>query len=369
MKNINNFKRTMSRKSAKRILVLALTMMLCLTALAFPASAASAPKDGGPLVRVNGYLVNFPDQKPFIDKNGRTLIPVRFVAEELNAAVNWDDKTKTAIVQRDGMSIYLPIGSNRMTVVDANGVETIVTMDTAAENVGGRTMVPIRYVAETLGAWVGYSNTYRTVQIYQDILSPQEIDSLHKLAFRHKWHDGKLGIKRGPSPHEDLNESAFYGEFKHDYGGITFEGMYDPITMMNPYDGQTWTEGINTHEELANMFVRYAQSGIGQRFTDKPNGVTASFRTDASCIFTAPNMEGEGANYVMYGYLTLHFAEDANISAYKNWFSMASTFGDIRPGTAHTYAIEVNYMVSGTSPYPRTLGVFNRTNGVEDSWD
>ncbi|HOA98329.1 MAG TPA: stalk domain-containing protein, partial [Acetivibrio saccincola] len=41
-------------------------------------------------VTVDGKKVVFPDAKPFIDENGRTLIPVRFVTEDLGATVEWN---------------------------------------------------------------------------------------------------------------------------------------------------------------------------------------------------------------------------------------------------------------------------------------
>ena len=41
------------------------------------------------LVYVDGEQVTFPDQEPYIDDNNRTLVPVRFPAEEFGAAVDW----------------------------------------------------------------------------------------------------------------------------------------------------------------------------------------------------------------------------------------------------------------------------------------
>ncbi len=129
-------------------------------------------------VRVNGYLTNFPDAQPFIDENSRTLIPLRFVTEALGADVSWDQATKTATVEQDGIRCDITIGKADMLVTE-NGSTSTVTMDTQAVLKDSRTFVPIRYVAESLGAWVGWSNAYKTVEIVKGQLTPEEDELLY----------------------------------------------------------------------------------------------------------------------------------------------------------------------------------------------
>ena len=75
-------------------------------------------------VRVNGYLVEFPDEKPFVNSDNRTMIPVRFVTEALGAKVSWSSKQNAAIIEKDGVKIALPVGRNEMTVT-RDGKESI----------------------------------------------------------------------------------------------------------------------------------------------------------------------------------------------------------------------------------------------------
>ena len=82
--------------------VLALCTLLCTGAM-----AAELP-NSGPTVRVNGQVVSFPDGQPFIDNNGRTMIPVRFVTEQLGATVTWDGKTQTANITKNGIKLTSP---------------------------------------------------------------------------------------------------------------------------------------------------------------------------------------------------------------------------------------------------------------------
>ncbi len=102
----------------------------------------------------------FPDAKPFIDENGRTLIPVRFVTEDLGATVEWNAEDREVYITKDKANVLIRIGQERILV---NGVTK--TMDTKAIIRYDRTYVPIRYVAEGLGATVGWDAGTRTVII------------------------------------------------------------------------------------------------------------------------------------------------------------------------------------------------------------
>ncbi len=85
---------------------------------------------------------------PFTE-NGRTLVPVRFISEAFGASVGWDDVSQTVSVQLDDKTISLVIGSNQMLV---NG--QAVTLDVPANTVNGRTLIPLRALAEALGKHV-----------------------------------------------------------------------------------------------------------------------------------------------------------------------------------------------------------------------
>ena len=108
-------------------------------------------------VRLDGNVVTM-DAEPFIDANGRTMVPVRFVGEALAAAVDWDANTRTVTITKDATLIKLVVGSQIITV---NGAAT--TMDTAAVIRYERTFVPVRYIAEALGLDVGWDGTTSTV--------------------------------------------------------------------------------------------------------------------------------------------------------------------------------------------------------------
>ena len=111
-------------------------------------------------VLVNGKKLYFPDAKPFIDENGRTQTPARFIGEELGATVTWDKDTKTATFVRGENKLEIYIGKKEYKL---NGQNKL--MDTEALLSENRTFVPARYVAEAFGATVEWRSATRTVSI------------------------------------------------------------------------------------------------------------------------------------------------------------------------------------------------------------
>ena len=132
--------------------------MLVFGFVAAPPLAASAAVSVK--VLVNGHEISFPDAQPFIDSNGRTQVPVRFVAEAMNAKVDWDNKAKRVEIERGAVKISMAIDIKELVVL---GVKK--EMDTAPVLLGSRTFVPLRYISEGLGASVEWEGATRTVRI------------------------------------------------------------------------------------------------------------------------------------------------------------------------------------------------------------
>ncbi len=103
---------------------------------------------------LNGETMTM-DVKPYI-KNNRTYVPVRYLAYALGVQENditWDSESRKITITKGNIVIELIIGSPVMRV---NGKP--VTMDVSPEITDGRTMLPARWVAETLGAAVEWDN-------------------------------------------------------------------------------------------------------------------------------------------------------------------------------------------------------------------
>ena len=137
---------------------------LFVLAIVFVITAAFMPRGFAmelPLrVVVNGEKVTFPDIQPYIDSQSRTMVPSRFVGEELGAEVSWDGAENKATFVRGTDTLVLYVGNEEYTI---NGEKR--AMDTIAVNVEGRVVVPARYVAEAFGAAVGWNDVIKTVYI------------------------------------------------------------------------------------------------------------------------------------------------------------------------------------------------------------
>lgn len=111
-------------------------------------------------IYVNNILTES-DVSPVIE-NDRTLVPVRIISENLNAQVDWDDSAKAVIITKNNSTVKLVIGDVSI-YSDTN--EVIAVTDVAARIIDGRTMVPIRAVADIFGADVQWDANARSVYI------------------------------------------------------------------------------------------------------------------------------------------------------------------------------------------------------------
>jgi len=96
-------------------------------------------------------------------ENGRTLMPVRGIAEAIGAEVNYDDATQTVTVENQDTMIAMTIGDNEMEV---NG-ETVM-LHTAPQIKEDRTMLPVRDVAEALDCEVEWQQDTQTATFTRD---------------------------------------------------------------------------------------------------------------------------------------------------------------------------------------------------------
>ena len=99
------------------------------------------------------------DVAPII-RNERTMLPVRYVAEALGAEIAWDGATSTATLKTADTEIKITVGAATATV---NG--QAVTLDSPAFIENDRTYMPVRFVAETLGATVAWDGATSTATI------------------------------------------------------------------------------------------------------------------------------------------------------------------------------------------------------------
>lgn len=107
---------------------------------------------------MDGQAIN--TEFPSFVHTDRTLVPIRFVAENYGAQVDWDQKTKTAIVIYGDKGGKFTIDSNiaiingEKKILDKYAIPRIASLD----GNNGRTMVPLRFVTEIFGYDVGWDS-------------------------------------------------------------------------------------------------------------------------------------------------------------------------------------------------------------------
>ena len=166
----------------KFISVLACMAML-LTAAPGSASAAAgkAPADVSVMVNGNPIAVDVPPQ--IFD--GTTFLPVRLALEPLGAEFDWNGADQTITIRANGKIIVLTIGAEDALVDGA-----AKPLAKPAMLVEGRTLIPIRFVAEELDYAVDWDDGARTVLISREEKNDDPVERVLELVNEERAKEG-----------------------------------------------------------------------------------------------------------------------------------------------------------------------------------
>ena len=101
-----------------------------------------------------------PKDMPAVIIDGRTMLPMRQIAQELGCEVNWNEAAKQIYVMRGSDIIVFTVDSKTK---KENGKE--ITMDVPATIVNDRTMLPVRALADALHLNIKWDDPNRIVSI------------------------------------------------------------------------------------------------------------------------------------------------------------------------------------------------------------
>ena len=218
-------------------------------------------------IRIDRETMTFTD-KPFVDVDGRTQIPVREFCEQLGCSVTWIPDIQKVLVSTvteeeskinggaGGDSFSFIIGEREYTI---NG--TKYDMDTEARIINNRTYVPLRYLAEAMNYHVSYNpsspavidigyapsvlNSY--LGLHKDfVLSEMEIDESYLL---------KSGDEAYPIPqHQEGNMYIIKNAYKKGHVVIEF---YNDILCAFQYvfktEGEAFDEALTIYDHLVKI--------------------------------------------------------------------------------------------------------------------
>jgi hypothetical protein len=204
------------------------------------------------------------DQIQPIVKEGRTLVPVRFISENVGAYVEYNDSFKRVSIYHQGTSIHLILGEQKMTV---NGVD--ITLDVAAEAINGRTLLPLRAVTEALRREVFYERGLIVVSDVYNIIPPASARSEEqKLMFEQllSWFEQPLPIRiKEPDPDPVLQVNAVVQN-------QIISLIYDQVEAMEAKNIDVYMDTLlietqQEYEEIRTFTQEYFAADVSVRYT------------------------------------------------------------------------------------------------------
>ena len=254
----------------KKVLALLLSLVMMLSVLTVPALADERQIT----VIYNGEKLEF-DVPPMLI-NGRTMVPMRAIFEALQATVHWNDYNQTVVgVSTFGDRIVTPIGSTTATINDLP-----VTIDSPPVLVNGRTLVPLRFISESMDCTVGWDDATSTVTIESVGTEGRTIMFVATASYSQlgRWIDGGANVIRGgidtkpsTSPSEDAVVNfrvprtgtykvwVYANDYASDQQGTRFYNMDVNGTRsaktfgQHGADGFVWEDGGNFELKLGEM--------------------------------------------------------------------------------------------------------------------
>ncbi|MDD4726624.1 MAG: stalk domain-containing protein [Tissierellia bacterium] len=179
------------------------------------------------MINLDGSQLSMPIDPILHD--GRTLVPLRPMFEALGARVDWDNDTRTVTATLDDKIIILQI-NNKIATVNGNEIE----LDVAGKLINGSTFIPVRFIAESLGAKVDWNPNSKTVIIISNTTAMSSTtykvtrvvdgDTI-KVNFNGKEESLRLiGIDTPESVHPDASRNVLEGRIASDYTKTLLEG-------------------------------------------------------------------------------------------------------------------------------------------------
>ena len=214
-----------------------------------------------------------------IVENGTTLVPLRLISENLNAAVSYDHQSKAISITSKDTSIHLTLGS---TLAKIN--EDTITLTTSPKSINGTTMVPLRFISENLDCKVSWDAKNQLISIASLDVKEQATDSLLPTATLMVKDYGTITLELYPHMAPNTVNNFISLANSKFYDGLTFHRIIDDFMiqggdplgtgMGNPgysIAGEFSSNGFNTNtlshtKGIISMARNYLPDSAGSQF-------------------------------------------------------------------------------------------------------
>ena len=230
----------------KKLLAVFICILIVTSAIAVPSYASDMTDQVG--IRLNNGVYTF-DVPPII-RDSRVLVPFRGLFEAFGADVQWNESERSIIATHSGIEMKLYI-DNPVAVVDGK----TVTMDVAPTIIEGRTLVPLRFVGESLGYTVMWDDTTRMVDVFS--VTPDTYKQLQRLRDAYgvefiEWLAGMYDIETGGfyysvSARDNEGFSADIESTSMALNIMETSGLKAPGVSFREYLGEEFTERITNY--------------------------------------------------------------------------------------------------------------------------
>ena len=313
-------------ENMKKIVCMLLSLILSFSCFAVFAADDTADltislQIDNPLMTVNGVEKEIDSGRGTVPVvvNDRTLVPVRAIVEEMGGTVGWDEETQEETLTLGTDTIRLTLGSTSAYLNDE-----LHTLDVAPVSINDRTMLPIRFIAESFRFNVGWDGEQQVITITK---SAEENSNM-------ETQDGFVLINGGTytmgSPDNEPERDA--DEIQHDVTVDSFylsateltQEEYQAVMGENPSENQgaglpvenvSWYDAIaycNARSEAEGLTPCYTISGTTVTWDRSANGYRLpteaeweyAARANTNTPFSFGDyVEDEDANcYNAYGY-------------------------------------------------------------------
>lgn len=293
-------------------------------------------------VQVNGEILNFTDSQGTVNAqiiNDRTMVPFRKIFNSLGVTddnIEWIPATRTVKARKGNVEIELQI-DNRVAKKMVNGIEEKISLDSAPVISNGRTLVPLRFIAESLNKTVGWDATNKTAIIIDYDYFMNAIKNKSNTLYEFLKNDSSNTNITITRKYFDLEDSTKNNE-----------AIVNAQVSENR-NGNEIVQNVNVNFSGTNELMKEINSegwgNVAYKNVYSKNGITTTSISDgAKKIFGV-------SNQLSYGDLTLSGSYDA--SAYET-FKMLSSI-DENKITSSTFTVRKN-------EFSKLLNMFKLTN-------
>lgn len=263
-------------------------------------------------VSLNGENVEFATQSPVIVE-GRTLIPLRGVFEQLGYEISWDNESKTATFVKDETTVKVSVNSKSFTVNDSD-----VALDVPAQIVNGSMMLPLRAIGEATGLDVDWDGESKTVFLGSSAPTTEATTETTTETTTEKATETTTIASNGKLTDAEYEKIANeYIEFnKASAYAVAYSGMILPLianTQESDLNNINFDLGIELNDKLGEMAKALNKNKYNEDIINKLN----------VCVDKTDNLFAGYKYYVDNGLFSSYSAQqdmEARISSFVDAF-------------------------------------------------